>query len=46
VKLAIVIGFPDLKSRSLGDFIRESKRGRMVGFVNSIEEAELMLAGK
>ena len=39
VKLVIVGDFTNVKSKSLGDFIRESNRGRTVNFVNSVEEA-------
>jgi len=46
VKLAIVGDFTNIKSKSLGDFIRESNRGRTVNFVSSVEEAVEKLTKK
>lgn len=46
VKLAIVGDFTNIKSKSLGDFIRESNCGRTVNFVNSVEEAVKRLTNK
>jgi hypothetical protein len=44
MKLAIVGGFTQLKSISWKDFIRESNRGSMISFANSVEEAIIKLA--
>jgi len=46
VKLAIVGDFTNIKSKSLGDFIMESNRGRTVNFVSSVEEAVEKLTKK
>ncbi len=46
VKLAIVGDFTNIRSKSLGDFIRESNRGRTVNFVHSFEEAMERLTNK
>lgn len=43
MKLAIVGDFSGFKSKSLGDFIRESNRTGTIHFVGSIEEALLKL---
>jgi len=39
VRLAIVGDFGNVESKSLREFIRESNRGKLVSFVDSLEEA-------
>ena len=39
VRLTIVGDFEEVESKSLRDFIRESNRGKLVNFVDSLEEA-------
>jgi len=38
IQLAIIGDFDKYDSKSLKDFIRESNKGRLVNFVNSVEE--------
>jgi hypothetical protein len=38
-KLAIVGDFSKYKSKSLQDFIRESNKGRVIFFVNTLKDA-------
>lgn len=44
VRLAIVGDFQQVESKSLKDFIRESNRGNLVNFVDSLEEALMRLS--
>ncbi|MBE0676415.1 MAG: DUF4180 domain-containing protein [Bacteroidales bacterium] len=39
MKLAIIGDFSDVKSKSLGDFIRESNRRGIINFVKTTDEA-------
>lgn len=39
LRLAIIGDFEELESKSLRDFIRESNRGKLACFVDSLEEA-------
>lgn len=39
LRLAIIGDFEELESKSLRDFIRESNRGKLVCFVDSLKEA-------
>ncbi|NVK84221.1 MAG: DUF4180 domain-containing protein [Cytophagia bacterium] len=44
VRLAIVGDFNEVESKSLRDFIRESNRGKLVNFVDSLNEALMKLS--
>ena len=44
VRLMIVGDFSKYNSQSLKDFISESNKGRLVNFVNSIDQAKIKLA--
>lgn len=43
-RLAIVGDFSKYESKSLGDFIYESNKGRKINFVHSVEEAVAILS--